>query len=471
MTAANALTVVSGRTMGIPPLTLDRLTDLRNVRLELEGVAMAWAARAIDGETVALLEIDLARMDRSITAGDTREYLQANRSFHFAVYRASQSPALVGLIEILWLQISPYFNLLRGSGNYVAANANHRRMAEALKRGDAGTARAAIAADIERRLRGARRSARVARWPRQAGSRSQTIRSRCREAPGRATERRVLRLDGQPVLGLSQGRQRAYVFPLYTPQGFAVTSEAPADHPHHNSLWIAVRSRPLHDAGGQRSLRGIHLQFLRQRYLSGARARPDRDDRREGRGNRLRPLPAEPVAGMAGPGRVGGAGGPGRRRPNPAFSTSASSRALYVIDVASRLAAAEWDLHIGPTRHSYFNVRVAESMAVTSGGRVIDDRRREGGAAITGSEAKWIDYSGPVGGGHWAGVAVCPDPADHADITWFVTDWGVVTVGPFRQTHREIPRGEAMVLRYRVLVHDGDIEAAQVADRFAAYLG
>lgn len=148
LTAANALTVVSGRTMGIPPLTLERLTDLRNVRLELEGVATAWAARAIDGETVALLEIDLARMDRSIITGDTREYLQANRSFHFAAYRASQSPALVGLIEILWLQISPYFNLLRGSGNYVAANANHRRMAEALKRGDAGTARAAIAADI-----------------------------------------------------------------------------------------------------------------------------------------------------------------------------------------------------------------------------------------------------------------------------------------------------------------------------------
>jgi hypothetical protein len=55
-----------------------------------------------------------------------------------------------------------------------------------------------------------------------------------------ATERRTLRLDGRPVFSLSQGRFRAYLYPLYTPQGFPVTSEAPADHPHHNSFWIAA---------------------------------------------------------------------------------------------------------------------------------------------------------------------------------------------------------------------------------------
>jgi hypothetical protein len=53
------------------------------------------------------------------------------------------------------------------------------------------------------------------------------------------TERKILRRDGRPVLGLTQGRMRPYVYPLFTPKGFAVTSESPADHPHHNSLWIA----------------------------------------------------------------------------------------------------------------------------------------------------------------------------------------------------------------------------------------
>ena len=29
-------------------------------------------------------------------------------------------------------------------------------------------------------------------------------------------------------------------YPLYTPRGFPVVSEAPADHPHHNAFWIAA---------------------------------------------------------------------------------------------------------------------------------------------------------------------------------------------------------------------------------------
>ncbi len=148
LTAEKALTVVSGRSMGIPLLTLERLTDLRDVRLELEGAAAAWAAKGADKTTLAALEIDLDRMDRAIAASDAKGFLQANRSFHFGAYQASKSPTLVSLIEIVWLQISPYFNLLRGSGNYVAANANHRSMAEALGRGDPDSARAAIAADI-----------------------------------------------------------------------------------------------------------------------------------------------------------------------------------------------------------------------------------------------------------------------------------------------------------------------------------
>lgn len=148
LTAANALNVVSGRSIGIPRLSLDRLVDLRNVRSEVEGTAAAWAARAIDPAGLALLDDQLDRMDRSIPAGDTRDYLRANRAFHFTVYRAAGSPTIVSLIEILWLQISPYFNLLRESGNYLSANIHHRAMVDALARKDEAAARAAIVADI-----------------------------------------------------------------------------------------------------------------------------------------------------------------------------------------------------------------------------------------------------------------------------------------------------------------------------------
>jgi hypothetical protein len=47
----------------------------------------------------------------------------------------------------------------------------------------------------------------------------------------------------------------------------------------------------------------------------------------------------------------------------------AASR-MHVIDVASHLSARDWDATLGPT-HAYFNVRVAESMTVASGGVVL----------------------------------------------------------------------------------------------------
>jgi DNA-binding GntR family transcriptional regulator len=148
LTAANALTIVSGRSIGIPPLTLERLTDLRNVRLQVEGAATSWAARHADKETIAELKALLHQMEQATASGDTKAYLQANRAFHFAIYRTAQSPTLTSIIENLWLQIGPYLNLLRESGNYVSSNIHHNDLVKALARGDSDAAEAAMASDI-----------------------------------------------------------------------------------------------------------------------------------------------------------------------------------------------------------------------------------------------------------------------------------------------------------------------------------
>jgi DNA-binding GntR family transcriptional regulator len=87
-------------------------------------------------------------MERATAGGNVKSYLQGNRAFHFTVYRASGSATLVGLIEILWLQISPYFNLLR-SGNHTKANLQHRALLEAMHERSPEKARAALVSDIE----------------------------------------------------------------------------------------------------------------------------------------------------------------------------------------------------------------------------------------------------------------------------------------------------------------------------------
>lgn len=149
LSAANALTLVSGRSIGIPPLNAKRLADLRRVRIEVECAAAEWAAEEIGPDKVATLESLLDDMKRATEMGDVKGYLRGNRAFHFEVYRAAGSETMLAIIESLWLQISPYFNLLHGSGNYIAANQQHEAMLAAIRAGDKAALKAAVRADID----------------------------------------------------------------------------------------------------------------------------------------------------------------------------------------------------------------------------------------------------------------------------------------------------------------------------------
>ena len=149
LTAANALMVVSGRSIGIPALSRARLIDLRNVRFEIEAIAAAWAAERIDDHGIAQLGQHLAALEQANAAGDVKSYLRANYAFHFSIYRAAGSENMLSIIENLWLQISPYFNMLHDSGNYSTANEHHQEMYAALRDRDAEAVRAAVRADID----------------------------------------------------------------------------------------------------------------------------------------------------------------------------------------------------------------------------------------------------------------------------------------------------------------------------------
>jgi len=149
LTAAKALTVISGRSIGIPPLNKERLLDLKRVRLEVEGLAGEWAALQATPSDIAVLEVELRELATAAASGNVKGYLRANRQFHFAIYRAAGSDVLLALIESLWLQISPYFHLLHASGNYVVSNREHAEMLNAMKRRDPRLLRTSIVADIE----------------------------------------------------------------------------------------------------------------------------------------------------------------------------------------------------------------------------------------------------------------------------------------------------------------------------------
>lgn len=149
LTAEQALMVLAGRSVGIPALTRARLADLRRVRREVEGLAVAWAADVISAADLRRMSDLITEMQIAADQRDGPHYVPANHDFHFIMYRAANSPVLFSIIESLWLQIGPYFHILRASGNWQAANATHRSILEALGRRDAAAAAAALGRDVD----------------------------------------------------------------------------------------------------------------------------------------------------------------------------------------------------------------------------------------------------------------------------------------------------------------------------------
>jgi hypothetical protein len=281
------------------------------------------------------------------------------------------------------------------------------------------------------------------------------------------THRLRLRHDGASVLALTQGPFRPYLHPLSTPAGYCVTAERPADHPHHSGLWIGAdhvhAQVPAAHGMIEEYTYNFYVDETFQGRAPGCIVETERNGEAldDGRFRIVQRMDWRGPAEWAAPG--------GRRVAVETRTTTVETgRQRHRIEVTSRLECGDFALKLGPTRHAWFNVRVAETMIVGNGGAVIDDRGRSGGVAVSGAGARWIDFTGPVGGGAVAGVSVIPHRVASRAPFWFVADWGVVTVGPFREAALVLARGEIFESRFTVLLHDGPADVDEIEGIAAA---
>lgn len=153
LVAEGAFEMQPNRSVRVPQMTRARVLELRDIRMAVEGLATEKAARAATREQIGALrrisqDIMTAR-DRGDTATDRTKV----RAFHFALYGIAGQPALLRVIEGLWLQTGPYLNLLYP--DYVASPegpAARARILKALQAHDAAAARREIEADVSRAL-------------------------------------------------------------------------------------------------------------------------------------------------------------------------------------------------------------------------------------------------------------------------------------------------------------------------------
>jgi len=285
------------------------------------------------------------------------------------------------------------------------------------------------------------------------------------------THREWLRHDGRPVLALTRGPFRPYLFPLLTPAGHLVAAESPADHPHHNALWLgADHVHMLVPVGPGRSEEYTYNFYVDEVFQGRAPGRQvvtgcvaaGRAD--GGFGLRL-------AIDWRGPAEWGAPEGRQVLAERRDIVVRAPCPGMHVLDVVSRLAAPGAPVRLGPTRHALFNLRVSETMTVANGGVIRDalggrsgaSGGAAGGGAAGGDGAGWVDFTGPVGGGAVAGMTLLAHPLPGRIPTWFVAGWGVVTVGPFRREGLALGPGDSLACGFTVIVHDGPITDAEIA--------
>lgn len=161
LAANGALEVSPKRAVMVPLMTAAEFADLTMVRMFNEGhaarLAVERASKTERAGIVALAERFEEVLDRAYGSAAA---VAANKDLHFALYRASGSPALLEVITMLWLKAGPIINfdigvsagvpreeeMLRSRSHH--SREHHRKLCEAMRSGDGNAAALAISEDI-----------------------------------------------------------------------------------------------------------------------------------------------------------------------------------------------------------------------------------------------------------------------------------------------------------------------------------
>ena len=101
---------------------------------------------------------------------------------------------------------------------------------------------------------------------------------------------------------------------------------------------------------------------------------------------------------------------------------------------------------------------------------MLDARGNKGEGAIRADRAPWVDYSGEVEGKKVGISILCHPTSFRHPSDWHVRAYGLLSSNPWIvRGESALPKGESLVLKYRVFVHAGDAARGRVADVFEGY--
>jgi len=249
---------------------------------------------------------------------------------------------------------------------------------------------------------------------------------------------------------LSAHEKYPFFFPVNGPSKASVTSMRNANYPHHSSLFFACDR--------------VNGGNYWQEGLDRGQIFPLRADIIESGADKVviineniwkRPGAMSPVKDFR------------------KITVTVPSDKMYQIDFEITMEML-MDVTIKKTNHSLFSGRMDPDLAVINGGTMINAEGETGEKGTFGKPSPWIDYYGDRQGGK-EGMAIMQHPSNEwYPSPWFTRDYGFFSPTPmYWPEHDErgtiMKKGDTINLQYRVLIHIGDYETANIANEFEKY--
>ncbi|PWC39804.1 GntR family transcriptional regulator [Azospirillum sp. TSO35-2] len=142
-----ALVLRSPRDIRVPRLTRAVYLEIRDIRVNLEGLAAERAARNATPARILTLEAILKRNEEAIAAGETPLATELNQMFHFELATIADMPVLRDILRRLWLQMGPLIADVYADAGRTMID-HHYPLMDAIRRRDGPAAAHAIQQDI-----------------------------------------------------------------------------------------------------------------------------------------------------------------------------------------------------------------------------------------------------------------------------------------------------------------------------------
>jgi len=278
-------------------------------------------------------------------------------------------------------------------------------------------------------------------------------------------------VDGEEALVYQYGddQDMVHYYPVRSPEGQPMTVQKIEPFPHHRSFWFAdkvqlkgaARAVGFYSALYSGSSRGAdskppykdHIRHLE--FIEGEATKDEAT------------LTAKLVWEMDGD--------------KPVFDETRVMRVValgegqWLLDVTFTLTATHGDVEFvsDAVHYAWPYLRMNKEFSVAGGGTITNSEGGVNQAGTNGKTAKWVDYSSTVEGST-SGMAVFPHPSMGPESpNWLTRDYG--TFGPRRAAEQSgkrftVAKGDTISQRVGILVHRGDVEQAEVAQQYAAYV-